>query len=69
MLSFTRVGGIEPDDGVYRVHADSVARATEIPVTSLRTIADDAFTRIVVPGYVVGWGGNWFHLAPAEPRK
>lgn len=55
--------------GTYQFHMSTVSRITRIPETTLRTMADAAFTSIRVPGYVVGWGDNWFHLAPGEPGK
>lgn len=64
----TKLGGIEPDSGERKVHVGTLARLTKIPETSLRSILDECFTEIVVPGFVVGYGANWIYLAPAEPR-
>lgn len=64
----TKLGGIEPDSGERKVHVGTLARLTKIPETSLRSILGECFTEVVVPGFVVGYGGNWIYLAPAERR-
>lgn len=52
----------------HRFHMSKVARLAKIPETSLRTIADNAFTKIQVPGHVVGWSDNVFHIALDGPK-
>lgn len=52
----------------FKMHIATVSRVCRIPETTLRTMAAEAFTEIRVPGYVVGYGANYFYLAPAERR-